>query len=209
MLSVSPCSQSTGGNNPALIGQQIIEIKQAFSVSTLVRAKKNQNVSKCTERGICHQPLWRKSTPIYQDTERAVPHSWMANSGYLITGRTQFVGIYGFFCKETGASLRAPSELCSAKPWEILLSTLWQGPGHNSGLAPFKFSPEITSSQGFSLKCRGKDGEFQCLFKPRTPSPTPASAFHLPRRKCPCPPGWSREQALPFTDLFVIYHWGN
>lgn len=49
MLSVSPCSQSTGGNNPALIGQQIIEIKQAFSVSTLVCAKRKQNGSKCTE----------------------------------------------------------------------------------------------------------------------------------------------------------------
>lgn len=156
MLSVSPCSQSTGGNNPALIGQQIIEIKQAFSASTVVCAKKAQNGSKCTERGICHESPWRKFTPIYQDIKRAVPHSWMVNLGYFIIGRTQIVGICGIFCKETGSSLIAPSELCSAKPWDILLSTLWQEPGHDSGLAPFKFSPETTSSEGFSLKCRGE-----------------------------------------------------
>lgn len=197
MLSVSPCSQSTGGNNPELIGQQIIEIKQAFSVSTLVHAKKNPKIGANAQRGISRKPLWRKSTPIYQDIERAVPHSWMVNSGYFIIGRTQFVGIWGFFCKETGSSIIAPSEFCSAKPWELLLSTLWQGPGHNSGLVPFTFSPETTSSQGFSLKCRGKEGEFQCISKPITPSPTPASAC------------WSREQALPLSGLFVTYHWCN
>lgn len=42
VLSVSPCSWHTGGNNPALTGQQITGIIQAFSVSTLVHAKKNK-----------------------------------------------------------------------------------------------------------------------------------------------------------------------
>lgn len=97
-------------------------------------------------RGRGHQLWWRKSTPIYQNIKRAVPHSWMVNSGYFIIGRAQFVGICGFFCKGTGSSLIAPSELWSAKPWEILVSTLWQEPGHNSGLAPFNFSPETTTS---------------------------------------------------------------
>lgn len=57
MLSVSPCSQSTGGNNPALIGQQIIEIKQAFSVSTLVHAKKNKTGANAQREGYAISPV--------------------------------------------------------------------------------------------------------------------------------------------------------
>lgn len=133
------------------------------------------------QRGICHQPPVKK---IYSHLleYRAVPHRVMVNSGYFIIGRTQRRWAFKtFFTRKQGHNSRLLQNYALQNlESEIPQSTLQRGPGRSRGSAPFRLWPETTSSQGFSLKHRGKEGEFRCTFKPRTSNHTVASASCLP-----------------------------
>jgi len=180
---MSPRSQRTGGNNPALIGQQITGIKQAFSVSTLAHAKKNKIGANATERGRRHQPPVKKIYSHFLEY-RAVPHRVTVNSGYFIIGRTQRRwACRAFSTRKQGHNSQLLQNCALQNPEsKILRSTLQRGPGRSSGSAPFRLRPETTRSQGFSLKHRGKAGQFPCMFKPRTSNHAAASASCPPRR---------------------------
>lgn len=78
---MSPCSQCTGGNNPALAGQQITGIRRVFSGSDLANAKKHRKGANEIERDMSPAPAKKIC--------RAVLHRVMVNPGCLVIGRTR------------------------------------------------------------------------------------------------------------------------